>query len=751
MFNTYTFESTPTLQKSSVKPNFVLLPQNQVPPIITQQPTNGLTQTSHKDGSGNYTTMVSVNGTTTALLGTNFTASLQVIDPSNVLDPSNLENLKIVWKFNGAELHEYTQQNNGKGTTSISFVNATPLINGDYIAEITNDYGTTTSDTLTVQIVDPNNNKYINSNLVQNSLGAAGLDGWEASNDIQVNQLDDTYTGTNGFASIVNNNLIDPLYDENDKFVKGKDRYAGEWPFKFSTAANITDFRVVWDSIKNNKQLGNTEDLKNYPTTLITNEKPSGSYGEMYPSPYNIDAYNGLVKPKRGLVSDLATIPTYFTRDKIKFSSQQTSTLTQTIDITELGDVVDGNAVGIDELSAQFFCYLGAGISKYNYELLDKFGNVVRTLNTYIVSPIMWSRFLANDPEFVKTIIPDNVVKINLVPIIEDITTVQVACFDQNNNRLRNLELQGPTSEDIWSVKQKFFISTYINKLFNLLTTYTKEIPVYIFDKKYFVIEPDISKSLKVGNKSKNENQNWLATNYPKYVGSTSKYSLSQWEDGLFTLKGFDKGAAALFGYSQTFTIPVKTRSIQIRVNFINTSKVRADQSPKTFVNGYNWVYEDIYATHLALKGIYQHNNPRVAATLFKLVLTNERFDKRNAGNYTFPTYFVPDRNVWYDSKATLRTLNMDETLGYTTYVDINGPYAGQFTSTTQYSDIIPTTTNASEFIPTDSNNATAIPTNLNSAGQIVAPVTASSEEIIPPITGSNPPTITAAPMTTSQ
>lgn len=751
MFSTYTLQPTTSLQKGSVKPNFVLLPQNQVPPIITQQPTNGLTQTSYVDGSGNWVKMVAINGTTTALVGTNFTASVQILDPSNVLDPTSLENVKIVWKFNGAELHKYTQQNNGRGTTSISFANATPLINGDYVVEITNDYGTTTSEILTVEIVDPNNNQYLNNNIIQNSLGAAGLENWNASGDILVNQFDDTYVGTKGFASIVNNNFIDPLYDENDNFVKGKDRYLGEWPFKYSIATNSTDFRLVWDSVKNNKPLQNTDDLKIYPAALITNEKPSASYGEMYPSPYEIDAYNGLIKPKRGLVSDLTTIPTYFTRDKIKFSSQQVSTLTQTIDITDLGNIIDGNAVGIEELNAQFFCYLGAGISKYNYELLDKFGNIVRTLNTYIVSPIMWSRFLAGDPGFVKTIIPENVVRINLVPVLEDMTSVQITCLDQNNNRLRNVEIQGPSSEDIWSVKQKFFISTYINKLFNLLTTYTKDIPVYIFNQKYFVIESDIAKSLKIGKKSKNENQNWLAANYPKYVGSTSKYSLEKWEDGLFTLRGFDKGAAALFGYSQTFTIPVKTRSIQVRVLFLNTSKAKADQNPKTYVNGYNWVYEDIYATHLALKGIYQYNNPKTAATLFKLLLTNEKLDKRNAGNYTIPTYFIPEHNVWYDSKATLRAISMDETMGYTTYVDINGTYASQNAVVNQFSDIVPTTTNLTEFTLVSSGSIVPIPTNLNSAGQITTPVTASYEEIVTPVTASTQPILISTPPPTNQ
>ena len=153
------------------------------------------------------------------------------------------------------------------------------------------------------------------------------------------------------------------------------------------------------------------------------------------------------------------------------------------------------------------------------------------------------------------------------------------------------------------------------------------------------------------------------------------KYTLEAWENGSFTVKGFDKGAAALFGYTTNFQIPVKTRSIQVVVSFTNTSQAKYDQNPASYVNGYRWTYNDIYATHLAAKGIYQYNYPKVAATLFKLILSANGLSDRNAGTYTYPTYFIPQKNVWYDSKKAIETSTMDETLGYTTYMAFNGPY----------------------------------------------------------------------------
>ena len=141
----------------------------------------------------------------------------------------------------------------------------------------------------------------------------------------------------------------------------------------------------------------------------------------------------------------------------------------------------------------------------------------------------------------------------------------------------------------------------------------------------------------------------------------------------------------------------------------------------------------------------------KTAATLFKLLLTNEKLDKRNAGNYTIPTYFIPEHNVWYDSKATLRAISMDETMGYTTYVDINGTYASQNAVVNQFSDIVPTTTNLTEFTLVSSGSIVPIPTNLNSAGQITTPVTASYEEIVTPVTASTQPILISTPPPTNQ
>lgn len=732
MVTTYTIKPTTSLQKGSVKPDFTLLPANEVAPTIIQQPTNGLAQTTYKNVDGSFKDMIAVNGTATIIKGSNFTISVKILDPSNVLNPDNLENIKIVWIVNGSELHQYTQQNNGKGVQSIAISNVDLIHNGDYVVQATNKYGTTISETLTIQVIDPNNNTLLNNNLIQNPLGAAGTDGWNVSADIITNQFDDSFSTNSGYASIVNKNLIDPEYDSDGNFVRGKDRYFGEPPFKFTTAPNETDFKIIWEAVKKGTTIKNEKPFKENATCLISNERSGSLYSNMYPSPYTMDAYNKLKKPNRGLVSELSAIPTYFTRDKLTFNSTQTSTISQIVDIGDLSNLVDGTAVGIDEVNLQFFCYLGSGISKYKYELLDSFDNIVNTYNTYIVSPIMWSRFIKNDQyngqsTATKNIIPNNVVKIRLVPVAEDTTEVLLSCFDDNGNTIRTTKINGPTVEDLWAVKQKFFLSTYINKLFNFVTEFNKNIPVYIGDKKYFELEPGIDKKIKLGETSVNNNLAWLLKNYPKYIGSFSPYSLSAWETGGYALKGFDKGVAAFFGYTTTFTLPKKTRSIQVQVNFTNNTKARVDQNPRSILNGYSWNYDDIYATHLASKGIYQYNYPKTGATLFKLTLSNQKFDEKvlDRDRYSFPTYFIPNNNVWYDSKAFLQNGDsMDETR-YITYTDFAGPYPGQNDPDTDYVDVVPSIKSTDVVIGDLLENYIAV------QGSLPQPITAVPEETV--------------------
>lgn len=722
----YNIKPTISTQKGSVKKNFVLLPENKVAPLIAVQPANGLEQTTYIGIDNKLKPLIAVNGKASILKNTNISIKVKTTDPSNIVDSTSSTNLKFVWTFNGSELTQYNQLNNGKGVNQITLKDTTPLHNGEYQVQVSNNYGAVLSEPLTLEVIDIANNEFFHNNLIQNSIGNAGLSNWTVDQDITVSQFDSSYEGVLGFASILNGGKVDPIWDINANFDKPKPRFLGELPFKFSTTPNKTNFNKVWSEINLGVKSFTFDSMRNYPANIIGNEAPNKQYSQFFPSPYAIDAYNKNDKGKRGLVVDLRKTPTYFTRNKMQFNTSQTSTLTQTIDLSNISNTVDGNTPGVDKIIAQFFCYLGAGVSRYLYELLNEKGEVVKVLNTYIVSPIMWGRFLANDPGFVKTDIPDNVVRINLVPVLEDTSTVQVKCLDSNGNVLNNTTIESPTLEDIWAVKEKMFISSYINKLFNLTTNFNNRIPVYINNKKYFNIELD------GGDRTvTNENRKWLKSYYPKYrqilQGPNRKYTLETWEDGNFTMKGFDKGAAALFGYNKTFQIPIKTRSVQVVVSFTNTTQARYDQNPKSYVSGYRWIYEDLYATHLAGKGIYQYNHPKTAATLFKLVLDINGLENRNVGTYNYPTYFIPEKNVWYDSKRALQENTMDETLGYTTYMSFDGPY----NVTVDESDVV-STTNALNFDNLESGTiqsgitVSQVPPNTTSQGTPIAQVTAS-------------------------
>ena len=677
MYKEYKLKQRNTQKRGRIKPDFELLPQDQVAPTIASQPIRNFIQYTHTNQSGNLLSVKTVDTNIVRVLkNTTIGFSAIVEDPSNVLDPYDTTNLKFVWKSNDSEIYGLSSLNGGKGTSQVylegTFV--TPAINGEYFLEVTNKYGTTISEKFTIEVIDQDSNPLLNKNLIKNSTGNKGVEDWDLADDIIVKQMENSKNWTQNFASILNGPSIQVQREarDNPKIVSYDPKVKYERPFLYCKSNNYISINEAWNEVKFKGNMSESLDLWGYTyfaPQIIDNEKPWANFNQFFPSPHEIDDHNGNsgLVDKSSLINDFGLLPTYFTRDKIKFvknGGKPKSQMSQIVDVSDIADIVDGNVTGINKLNAHFFTYIGTGISKYNYVLRGANNRVIKTLNTYILDKQNWGLFLTNQP-FNKYQIPPEVVRIDLEPITSDIVDVNIDCIGSDGSILKRETIQGPREKDIFAVKEKFLISTYVNKLFNAVTNFDlrKDLDVYVFGIKYFTIGAPKITTVRTGIttttviESKNANTNWLKKYYPQYKGPIDDWSAEKWEKGEYILKGFDKGAAAMFGYNANIQVPAKTRQIKVAMEFTHNSNAVNDINAEPFVD---WTSEDIYGEHLEGGGLYEYNFPKTAVTQVKLLLTTEQ-PKTNS---TYPTYYLPIKNVWKIQKRLLSKDVHDETKG---------------------------------------------------------------------------------------
>lgn len=666
MYKDYSLKQNIVQKRGRLKPDFELLPQDQVPPSIVSQPIRNFIQYTFLDKNNNPLSVQTTN-TNIVRVVKNTTIGFSVIveDPSNVLDIYNTDNLKFVWKLNDSEIYALSSLNKGNGTSQVYLdgIDTTPAINGEYCVEISNKYGTTISDKFTIQVIDPVTDPLLNKNLIKNSTGNKGVEDWDLSDDIIVRQLEQDKAFTRNFASIYSIQVPVERKSRNDATIVGfGSKLEGETPFTFSKANSWINFDDMWNNVKFNGVRNKADDWQylNIPPTIVNNEQHWRGYNQFFPSPYIIDSHNkNDQKDKSSLINDFGTLPTYFTRDRLKFvkkGGNPKSEMSQTIDVSSIADLIDGNVTGINKLIAHFFTYIGVGISKYNYTLFDSSNTPITTLDTYILNKTNWCKFIANQP-FEKYTIPSTVKRIDLQPITNDVIDIQIDCLTDGGNIVKSEVVQGPREKDIFSIKEKFLLSTYVNKLFNYVTNFAGDIDVYIFGKKYFAITK---------NPTLNQNTTWIKSYYPKYVGPQDDWSWDKWEKGDYNLRGFDKGATAMFGFNKDIQIPAKTRSIKVTALFTHNSRAINDLDSLATTQ---WSDDIIYAEYLANGGIYDYNYPRTALTQTKLVLTTNTPEINNS----YSTYFLPTQNVWKFRKSQLDQNIHDETKAEVIYYSTDG------------------------------------------------------------------------------
>lgn len=399
---------------------FELLPTQLLLPNITTQPIDGFQQytwiTTAESEIGDVVPLAlnPINNTIDMSPGTEFslniTLSTDDVQTLNRYPFDVIANLSASykWKRDDGYLYEYNSLNDGKGSSTL-FVpssSCTIDISGVYVCEITNGYGTVETEPVTINVLNIDTHPLLYKNLILN--GDGNLNGWTADFDIKTSAfVGDIYKSKN-FGSyrladsyMVLSNLDETVTptDETDldppNFYFCIDGGYNLFPSILKNKKGITNInidQIPLQNISNNNNDFNTSGPilpQIIPNEDFNYNSANSQYAGFYPGPYAIDNYNqnqNLI----GLVEEFNTGPNfYFTRDKIKFEKfggTSVVKMSQTIDIIDVGSLVDGRVYGVNELQGQFFAYVGAGITGYDITYINLQNESV-TINGYGLSP----------------------------------------------------------------------------------------------------------------------------------------------------------------------------------------------------------------------------------------------------------------------------------------------------------------------------------------------------------------------------
>lgn len=405
---------------------FRLLPTDLIPPYIREQPINTVTQntwlaaptitypsivsiSANSDVALqapiitiNYQKIIPKEETVRVLVGTSLQFGVEVDDNSISNNPNIQNPLTYVWKKDGNLLEKINRLNST--VVSISSTSCTQEVTGVYTCEVSNIYGTTTTDPLTIEVINPFEHPKLYKNLITNGKGESGLAGWEVDSDIKVS----------AFATPKFDREIAQQFNSFNIGGIGVEVGMNTPPeFQFSIGSHFGMFHRLFKK----RQVGNltfgnaytkgtsaggvlTEHERWYseggsiPQIIPNEDYDTNNYSTtagFFPGLAWMDNYNKNNNNKIiGLSQEYAdtTLPFYFTRDKIKFvnkGGRAETSLTQTIDLSNVADIIDGNAYGVTHATGQFFAYVGAGITDYKIKF-EETGSVEPTIANYYIA-----------------------------------------------------------------------------------------------------------------------------------------------------------------------------------------------------------------------------------------------------------------------------------------------------------------------------------------------------------------------------
>jgi hypothetical protein len=501
---------------------FKLYPKTQKTPLFIQTPVEKFEQftwISEYSSPTDYTLKrIRQSGNVVGMLeGTAFQVNLRAVDPTNLFSITDDSNLTYIWKRDGAVLYEYSSQNNLRGTSllQITSESCTRDISGLYELEASNRFGTTTSEPITIDVVNHKYHPYLYKNLLINGSGEQGTSEWTTDSDIAVKTLSSQNRNQASIPQQLYEVTYTSPYPDDFYFSSyGNETTLAEW---FNKTQDASQFNFAQNELgQYNKWI-----IKNFHPCLVPTDgaiqngvRVTGPQDSFFPSWDYIDTYN-----KNGLLYTLGNIvnktKTYITRDKIKFSifgGKAKSIAYQDIQVSDISGMIDGEYYGIDKLVAHFFAYVGIGISGYKLEYEDANTGAMVEENTIPVSLYNYKVGSLTDKPALIPLLPNatqytNAIgsyndgsrdkfavkikkgsKIKLTPVTYDKTDIRLDFLSINGEFISSETIQGPTEKDIWAVKEKFFIPYYIGNLYGWCTDASDQ-EFYFYSQSYTTID----------------------------------------------------------------------------------------------------------------------------------------------------------------------------------------------------------------------------------------------------------------------
>jgi hypothetical protein len=474
--------------------DFFLMPENPAPPAIVSDLDRNVRQKTWVReiiaGRPSYFEIEPSFGVYSVVAGTEIEMFIIAEDPSLVDAQSlgNDSNLQYAWKRDGASITEVNSLNNGKGIPGLSIpaadVNAN--VGGVYVCEVTNAYGTTVSSRIRLEVIETTLHPMMYRNLLKNG---SSTQNWITSTDIitrsflRNEQLTKHYGSLPGFS----------FYDFKADRPIG-DRYP--WEFRFcqgGSAGLLYHLLAKWYKRDRNlfdintdssseRDLDGWEDwvLKSFPSNIVPNEDIS-SYKNagFFPGLKWMDSYNRNTNKVIGLESEVEDqVLTYITRDKIKFKKdggREVSTCSQTIDISQLSNAIDGKITGLNQINGQFFAYVGAGITGYKIRVTTL--NGVETFNWYVLDPNDFFDRITKNTDNRISLVKDSVIEI--IPVVEDTTQISIIAKNNNNTELSRVDIEGPSAVDVFAIKEKANLPLTWYPVFEMFITNNNDIRIF--------------------------------------------------------------------------------------------------------------------------------------------------------------------------------------------------------------------------------------------------------------------------------
>lgn len=680
MENKHTIKLSPLNEERAIRAgDFLLLPTNPNAPIIVSQPVGNFNQytwiESFRESMPVFQQLKSSFNTVNVLKNTKLSWEVRVMDPSNVNDENSTDNLVFLWKKNDAPLYDINQLNNNNGVSGVLIDGdlCVPELTGVYTCEVSNNYGTSETQPLNLNIIDPINHPKLCRNLILNGDGDGGIDGWQTSTDIKTKVLiNDAFTTTN-FGSFRLGGLI--TYEKDKKTTGGE---SGDFYFCGASHQSLY-FNWFWKRYTKDptfKDINNedstsigilTDDERWLETGLIpqivVNEDYNKSpYAGFFPGIAWMDLYNKNGSKTINLQNEFDNhVTSYFTRGKLKFEKfggKAQANLTQTIDVSDASDIIDGNVYGVSYATSQFFAYVGAGITDYKIKV-NTIDEGVITLNYYISdSEGLYVRIVGENSEFTNDIsgkrgrrlalVPGS--DIEIIPMVDDTTSIQLDYLDDSNRVLKTEVIDGPNARDVWAIKEKVFFPITLYPLFESVAPSNNN--VLVFGQKYTNTDAllplfkyntmfDRTGSRGIKRTITDKNAKFLLNKYDFKEWGSAYPNNSIWyvkEDSKNKALN-DHGAAAMFGVGRNIVVPRKTRFVKITVNFTHTSEIIKDTTPELKGWTSQELYSDVYGQYTGTsRRLIEYGAPRCGITKMKFIMTANNVEITDE----FSTYQLP-------------------------------------------------------------------------------------------------------------